>query len=221
MTSIHPSAFDDIINELKRQPLQVNEYRTKAGSGRSQTFGVVGRRCLPPDYSRQNWLRPYLFKLLLDFGEKYVQIPWNAITLNQGYKADKHYDKHNRGDSFLVAFGSYTGGDLLIHEGDLSGNHNINCSPIVADFSKILHSVQDFQGERYSLVYYWFETPRMTALPPCSVKKEGDKWFFYRGEEKITRQNGLPHPLRDRKKKKEETPVIMKIEKRNNLVEFR
>ena len=186
-----------------------------------RTFGIVGRRCLPPDYSRQNWLRPYLFKLLMDFAAKYVKIPWNAITVNQNYKAGKHYDKNNKGDSFLVAFGDYTGGELQIHETDLSGSHCIRYRPIVADFSKILHSVSDFQGERYSLVFYWFETPRSVALPPCSVKKEGEKWFFYRGEEKITRQKGLPHPLRNKKKEETTTDVIrMKIEKGNTELRF-
>jgi hypothetical protein len=197
MNEIPHSAFADIIAELERRPLQVNNYRNKAGNGQSQAFGLVNRRCLPPDYSRNNWLRPYLYKLLLDFGAKYVDISFNAITLNQNYRADKHYDKHNGGDSYLVAFGSYTGGELEIHEGDLSGSHNIWCKPIRADFSKILHSVQHFTGNRYSLVYYQLTSTRMPEnIPPPSVRKEGNKYYFFRGEEKIVK--GLPHPLRDR-----------------------
>jgi len=195
-SSIDSSEFDGIINELRAKPLQINEYRLKSGSGRSQAFGIVNRRCLAPDYSRQNWIRPYLYHLLLEFGKKFVSIPFNSITVNQNYKASAHRDKNNRGDSFLVAFGSYTGGDLKILEGDLSGTYNINCRPITTDFSKVLHSVEDFAGERYSLVYYWFETARSIPLPPPSVRQEGTKWFFYRGEEKITKKQGLPHPLR-------------------------
>ena len=188
--------FQPIIDELKRRPLEYNAYRDKAGKGLSQAFGVVNRRCLPPDYSRQNWKRPYLYHLLLEFGRKWVDISFNAITLNQNYRAGKHYDKHNSGDSFLVAFGSYTGGDLLIHEGDLSGNHNIWCNPIRADFSQMLHSVDFFTGERYSLVYYNFTHPKLQPLPPPSVRFEDNHYYFYRGDEKIT--NGLAHPLRGR-----------------------
>jgi hypothetical protein len=198
---IESAAFDDLITELKRQPLQDNKYRTTAGSGHSQAFGIVNRRCLPPDYSRQNWCRPYLYHLLLEFGKKYVKIPFNSVTVNQNYRADKHRDKNNRGESFLVAFGSYTGGELLIHEGDLSGSHSVWCKPMVTDFSKVLHSVDHFTGERYSLVFYWFETSRSVELPPPSVREENGKWFFYRGEDKITRQIGLPHPLRGKRKK--------------------
>jgi len=195
-SQIDSSEFDAIINELRTKPLQINEYRLKSGSGRSQAFGIVNRRCLPPDYSRQNWIRPYLYHLLLEFGKKFVPISFNSIIVNQNYKSDPHRDKNNKGNSFLVAFGSYTGGELKILEGDLSGNYNINCTPIITDFSKVLHSVEDFVGDRYSLVYYYFETSRSIPLPPSSVRKEGTKWFFYRGEEKITKKQGLPHPLR-------------------------
>lgn len=210
--SIPPIAFQEILEELRTHPLQTNEYRNKAGSGKSQAFGVVGKRSLPPDYSRQNWIRPKLYHHLLEFGRQYVDISFNAITVNQNYKADKHRDKNNRGDSFLVAFGTYTGGKLLIHEGDLSGEHDICYKPIKTDFSKILHSVEPFEGERYSLVYYWFENKKSIPLPPASVKQEGGKYYFYRGEERITRKNGLPHPLRGRKKDKEGL-VGIKIEK--------
>jgi len=193
--------FDAIYNELKRQPIGENKYRLKSGAGRSQTFGVVNKRSMPPDYSRQNWLRPYLYKLLLDFGKKWVDISFNSITVNQGYKAEKHYDRHNLGDSYLVAFGNYTGGELLIHEGDLSGSHNVCYNPIKTDFSKVLHSVADFDGERFSLVYYIFQRGgKVPELPPASVKEENGQWFFYRGDEKITKKNGLAHPLRGRKK---------------------
>jgi len=189
--------FQPIIDELKRRPLEYNAYRDKAGKGLSQAFGLVNRRCLPPDYSRQNWKRAYLYHLLLDFGEKYVDISYNAITLNQNYRASPHYDKGNLGMSYLVAFGSYTGGDLLIHEGDLSGNHNIWCNPICTDFSKVLHSVDFFVGDRFSVVYYWLDIGDK-QYPPPSVRFEDDKWVFYRGDEKITK--GLPHPLRGRKR---------------------
>lgn len=203
---IPQSAFSEIIKELQRQPITENKYRDVAGPGRSQTFGIVNKRSAVDDYSRQNWLRPYLYKLLLDFGEAYVDLSFNSITVNQNYKASAHRDKTNCGDSFLVAFGDYTGGELEILEGDLSGTYNVCGQPIKTDFSKVLHQVTPFEGNRYSLVFYThiskkkYKTPPQ-PLPPFSLKEEDGKWFFYRGEEKITKKNGLPHPLRDRKKK--------------------
>ena len=218
MTNIIPeSAFSAIQKELERQPLAINEYRLKSGSGRSQVFGVVNRRNLAPDYSRNCWLRPYLYKLLIDFGSQYVDISYNAITVNQNYKAEPHRDKNNKGNSFLVAFGDYTGGELEILEGKNKGVYNINRTPIKDDFSKVLHSVKEFQGNRYSLVYYQFENKRLTELPPPSVKEEDGKYYFYRGDVKINKKEGLPHNLKG-KKKQEKVSIV--IEKKDVVISF-
>jgi hypothetical protein len=200
--SIPKEAFEPIYQELKRKPLERNDYRLKSGSGISQSFGIVNKRSLPPDYSRQSWLRPTLHKLLWEFGAQYVDVSFNSVTVNMNYRADKHRDKNNTGESWLCAFGNYQKGRLLIHEGDLSGAHDICYTPIKTDFSKVLHSVEEFEGERFSLVYYTFARKGIIpVLPPCSVREENGQSVFYRGDEKITKANGLPHPLRGKKKK--------------------
>ena len=199
---IPPEAFQEILDELEKRPLGVNKYRNKAGDGRSQAFGLVSRRCLPIDYSRQSWLRPKLFYHLQEFAKKYVDISWTSITVNQNFKAEPHRDKGNQGESFLVAFGDFTGGELVVHEGDLSGTHNIRYKPIKTDFSKVLHSVKDFQGHRYSLVFYTLKPTKMPpeGLPKGEVVFEEGKYVFKRDGKVITAKEGLPHPLRGRKK---------------------
>jgi hypothetical protein len=67
------------------------------------------------------------------------------------------------------------------------------------DFTTHLHSVEDYEGHRYSLVFYQIQKVP-PGIPAGSVQKEGNKYFFYRGEEKIT--DGLPHVLKGRKKVK-------------------
>jgi len=197
LAEIPESAFTPIEEELYRKPLETNKYRKKVGDGKSQTFGLVGRRCLPIDYSRQCWRRPYLYKLLLDFGEKYVtDISFNAITVNQNFQCNPHRDLHNIGDSFLVGFGPYIRGSLKIHEGDLSGCHDIRHKPIITDFTKVLHSVLQFAGDRFSLVYYQLKTDAIYPAP--SVRFENNQYIFYRGDIPIT--DGLEHPLKGRKK---------------------
>jgi hypothetical protein len=202
MTQIPQEAFQEILKELRERPIAVNKYRDIAGSGRSQTFGLVNKRCRPVDYSRQNWMRPKLYYHLQEFAKTYVDISWTSITVNQSYRCLPHRDKGNYGDSYLVAFGSYTGGDLEILEGDLSGTHNIYCRPMKTDFSKVLHSVQDFTGERYSLVFYNLKTTRMPKepLPEGEAVFEDGKYLFKRGGKVITAKEGLEHPLRNKKK---------------------
>ena len=197
---IPANAFDEIIEELERRPLSVNKYRVKTGEGRSQAFGIVGRRNLPPDYSRQCWKRPELYKMLLDFAEKYVDISYNAITINQNYKTLPHKDKHNIGDSYLVSFGDFLGGDLIIHNDDILEYVNIKHKPMKADFSKILHSTDSFEGNRYSLVFYQFYLPNKPVnLPSPSVRIVDAKYRFYRGEEWIEKNVGLYHNLKTKK----------------------
>jgi len=193
--ALHAEDFALLLDELQRRPISLNKYRNVAGDGRSQAFGAVGRRCLSPDYSRNCWQRPYLYKLLLDFGQKHVKIPFTSITVNDNYKAAPHRDRGNIGESYLIGFGDYSGGELQIHEGDLSGCHNVRHRPLVTDFSKVLHSVQPWEGQRYSLVYY--TSKNSSQLPTPSVRSVDGKWKFFRGEELCT---GLAHPLKGRTK---------------------
>jgi hypothetical protein len=207
MTTIHQDAFKEILEELEARPIAVNKYRDIAGAGRSQTFGLVNKRCQPVDYSRQCWVRPKLYYHLQQFAAKYVDISWTSITVNQNYRCSPHRDKGNYDESFLVAFGSYTGGDLLIHEGDLSGSHDIYCKPFKTDFSKVLHSVDHFTGNRYSLVFYKLKATKMPKepLPDGKVVIENGKYVFKRGDKIITVKDGLDHPLKGRTKKETTT----------------
>jgi hypothetical protein len=187
-------SLSEIQKELERLPIPINKYRPTSGEGRSQAFGIVNRRCLPPDYSRNCWTRPYLYKLLLDYGKEHVKIPFTSITVNQNYQATAHRDKGNVGESYLVGFGDYKGGELEIHEGPLTGLHDVR-TPIVADFTKVLHSVRVFEGSRYSLVYYTCK--KSDGLPEASVEFIDGKWVFKRDGIVC---KGLPHPLAGRVK---------------------
>lgn len=184
----------EIQKELERLPIQINKYRPTAGVGRSAAFGIVNKRCLPPDYSRNCWARPYLYHLLLEYGRQHVKIPFSSVTVNQNYQATAHRDKGNVGQSYLVAFGDYTGGELEIHEGPLTGLHDVR-TPVTTDFSKVLHSVKEFQGSRYSLVYYTCK--KSEGLPEPSVEFQDGKWVFKKGGV-VTKS--LPHPLAGRVK---------------------
>ena len=209
MTCIPDQAFADILEELKARPITINKYRDVAGSGRSQSFGLVNKRCMPCDHSRQNWIRPKLFYHLQQFAKQYVDIPWTSITVNQDYKCQPHRDKGNQGETFLVAFGDYQGGELVIHEGDLSGTHDIRCKPIKTDFSKVLHSVKDFTGHRYSLVFYTLKPTKMPKepIPKGEAVFEDGKYVFKRGGVVVNPKEGLGHPLKGRKKV---APMIQK-----------
>jgi hypothetical protein len=190
---IPPEAFTELIAELERKPLHISTTRKIAGTGQSLAFGIVNRRRVPPDYSRNCWARPYLYKLILDFAQKYVDIPYQGIMLNQNYQAMKHRDRGNVGVSYLVAFGNYTGGELEVCEGEHAGKYNMNSKPIKLDFSQTYHMVHPFEGNRYSLVFYTLKKQVPATVPPPSVVQQGTKWVFMRGNEVCTQLMDHPH----------------------------
>jgi hypothetical protein len=91
--SIPCEEFQPILAELQRKPLK----------GRSFTFGITTKRTGAPDYSRLCWMRPRLYKLLLEFAEKHVKIPHTTCVLNLDSPA-----KVQNCDQAVFAFGTHS-----------------------------------------------------------------------------------------------------------------
>lgn len=206
------AAFEDIVIELGRRPIAVNNYRVRSGIGRSQCFGLVNKRCLAPDLSRQCFQRPYLYHLLCEYAEKYVPIEWDGVTVNMNYPCAAHTDKGNIGMSYIVAFGDYWRGRLKIHDhADLSGSLiDIKMKPLLFNGSVLTHSVEITQGPRFSLVYYRLKrhNPETQDVKRkdyfAAIDADSNQWRIFRKDlDGVPRLlQGLPHPLKGRKKSK-------------------
>jgi hypothetical protein len=150
-----PEDFAAIIAELERKPLQVNHDRTVAGKGRSQAFGVIRRWSYRPWLSRNTWMHPELWALLLEFAAKFDLTEYDAIQVNDNYHSNPHYDKGNAGDSYIVAFGDFSGGEL-----NCAGtSYDIRLRGHTFCGAEILHSTAPWLGHRYSLVFFNIEWP--------------------------------------------------------------
>jgi hypothetical protein len=161
LDAVPTKEFDPILEYLKEHPVPKTKFRVKVGEGRSVTYGIVGRRCLAPDLSRSSCLNVELFRLLVDFAKKYVPVPYTSIQVNQNYNCKPHRDIHNCGTSYIVAFGEYTGGRLVI-EGK---SFDVQYRPVLFDGSKLLHSTTPFEGNRVSIVYHTIATtPRFPFI---------------------------------------------------------
>ncbi len=77
--------------------------------------------------------------------------------MNRNFKCPRHIDSKNIGESVLINIGDYTGGELIIEnyptENETKIVDNIN-SIFRFNGSKYYHSVNDFEGTRYALVYF-------------------------------------------------------------------
>lgn len=164
-----------IVNELKANPLPINRYRNKSGPGRNQIFGVISHRSQPPDYSRICWTRPYLYKLLLDFGKAFVPFDITTIIVYQNFTASRHRNKATLGKTFIISTGDYKGGGLLLGDDEPKDVR----VPIIADINNVDMAVEPFTGERFSLIYY--KARKTDDIPAPSVELVNGVYVFMKG----------------------------------------
>jgi hypothetical protein len=143
-----------IENILVESKLLINKKRLNSGVGVSQTFGKYRvRKRMGLFESKNNTKYPELYSILLEFYEKYVKehLPeYTSIQVNKNYKTSPHIDKNNAGISYIIGLGDYKGGELIIN----SYKHDIHYKPLMFEGKKWIHSTNDFNDNRYSLVFF-------------------------------------------------------------------
>jgi hypothetical protein len=76
------------------------------------------------------------------------------ITLNKNFKTIPHYDK-NKSDSIIIGLGDYSGGRLMLYdEHDNVTYVEIKNKWFQFNGFETKHGTEDFDGDRYSIVYY-------------------------------------------------------------------
>ena len=195
--------LEPIREYLIKHRLGNNKYRVKVGEGESQCLGIVSKRSSAPDLSRQSWLHPELHFLLMQFAEIYVKpyISFTSVQVNVNYSCKPHKDTSNVGDSYIVGFGDYRGGQLCIEGAD----YNIDRRGLLFNGSENLHWTKEWAGNRYTLVFHTLK-PRFPIVRPLghytAVKHEGIWKIVYLDDEGehqyLWKGNGLPHPLKGR-----------------------
>ena len=73
---------------------------------------------------------------------------FDCVMINKNFKCPAHKDKNNIGESIIIGFGDYVGGDLVVD----GVPHCIYYTPLYFDGNKKEHYVNDFIGDRYSIV---------------------------------------------------------------------
>jgi hypothetical protein len=173
---IAEESFDLLKAELIRKRIPINHDRWVAGEGRSQAFGVIRRWAYRPHLSRNTWMRPTLWGLLMDFAAKHVSIQWDAVTVNDNYVSAPHKDKGNEGVSFTVSFGDFTGGQLCM-EGPSGETISVETRHrgFLFNGSSTTHWTAPFEGRRFCLVFYKLKWPSRWSryLIQCSMVEDG------------------------------------------------
>ena len=80
----------------------------------------------------------------------FTDFEFNAVQINKNFKCEPHYDNKNVGTALVMGLGDYEGGKLVV-EGTA---HDIRYKPIIFNGSTNLHHVEEFTGDRYSIVLF-------------------------------------------------------------------
>ena len=205
---VEPRLFRGVIEELERKTLPVNNYRKNSGTGRSQCFGYVRQRNGTYSGSRMNFERPELYQELLSLAAKLLPATfnWLSIQVNVNYETEPHIDKGNKGESAIVGFGDYSGGELVVNEVPVDIRHKI----VYFDGSQLLHYTRPYNGTRYSVVFHtpdrnFLEIPRYSFVIGDDDKvvlredMSGVTRFFRKDGRCVFASDGIIHPSNSRK----------------------
>ena len=142
----------------KRKTQKIND--NYVGKGRSQTLGIVeninekfkGKKGLDvftlSKFTKENLLLYEKIKLL---GKHFN---FTSIQINKNFKCDRHKDNINMGESMIIGLGNYEGGKLCVEFENETKKIDIKNKPFKFNGSKYFHYVEDFEGTRYTLVFF-------------------------------------------------------------------
>jgi hypothetical protein len=151
--------FNDVLAILKTTKIMKrNKNSTRWGQigARFCTFGKTKGRYdgILRDTSYTDRKKPKLSNEINKIGAILKEIygfNYNAVHLNNNVTCPPHYDGKNVGDSILISFGDYTGGNIVI-EGKI---YDAYLTPIMFNGSQLEHwNTDDLQGNKYSLVFF-------------------------------------------------------------------
>ena len=104
--------------------------------------------------------RPDIMEMLEQFRNQWFpSYEFDSAQLNRNYKIPPHKDTGNIGDSVIVCAGDYDGGELVVVVDEKHISFHPNKMPVVFNGSKHTHYVREFEGLRYSVVFFkskWF-----------------------------------------------------------------
>lgn len=162
--------MEDLLNELehfnfpkiKRKNISTETYQTALfGKVHRQFTSYIG----PSKLTLENsilWEKIKIYAKLID-----PNFLWTTCNINKNVKSNPHYDKKNFGNTMIIGLGDYTGGEL-----NINGNKiNINNNPYYFNGSKNLHWTEDFQGIRYSLMFYNYHFDAVLLRPNTTDNK--------------------------------------------------
>ena len=188
------------------------EYINSKKQPQSQIFGLAHIRSHPPDLSKRSWTDPKLYYLVMKIALVSLPIDF-TYTSAQLIKGIGKLDPHNKGKSYVVRFGSYTDGELVLKQPH-DVEHNIRHRPIIFDCSETEYYFKEARGDPWTLIFYTVSSkyPPVKTLKDYEAVFESGKWsiaMYKTGEQTVylSKKFGLDRPL-TKKKQEEKTSFL-------------
>ena len=124
------------------------------------TSFVMGRNMKDPGGGMSYWsvAYPEVYDELRKLMERYdPNFEYTHITLNRNLRCKRHTDGGNAGPSYIIGFGDYTGGELIVERpggGDPTSILDLRGKFVSFDGKTQPHETSEFVGDRYTVVYY-------------------------------------------------------------------
>ena len=135
--------------------------RKNTSGTRTVMFGLVKYKIIyknKPTHgpSRFTKLYPEIYdELKLLINSIFPDFTYTSIQVNHNGIMNYHTDNNNMGDTVILSFGEYTGGNLVIKMDGIETEYDMNCCAVRFNASSIPHKVNnDLIGNKYSLVYF-------------------------------------------------------------------
>jgi len=159
------SFLEDI--EYKTGTARMERYGIPRSQGGSVLIGYTYRGYLTKEKKRE-WCpikKKFKTKLMTERQDLWLYLEmfrdlyfrdfhFTGVQLNYNYKIPPHFDSNNIGESVLVCCGDYTGGSTIVEMEDGLKFFDGRKHPVIFDGYKYKHWVDDFKGDRYSLVFF-------------------------------------------------------------------
>ena len=155
-------------------PLFTTQNRAKYNDGKrpisnlygTTNFGIVAnkskvfsRRVKNPEGKGYLTKLKGLYPEYQDIFEEFVKLHYgdfkfNQVIINRDFKITRHIDAKNVGESIIIGLGDYQEGKLVVEFENEIKKIDIKNKFYKFDGSKYYHFVEQFKGNRYSLVFY-------------------------------------------------------------------
>lgn len=143
------------------------KYKIKRSVGGSILYGDTWRKYLNKERSREydnnrkryitelKRTQPHLQQIFEEFRDfHFPTFNFTQVMLNKNYKIPRHKDSSNIGISVLVSCGDYKGGLTCIERENSLEKLDARVEPVIFNGSEYYHYVEEFEGDRYSLVFF-------------------------------------------------------------------